>query len=114
VLFGSSGTVLAINVLTLGLLAYGGISGDLALTAIAVYVQALAGANSYTAFDDANAYLSFAAVAVPKILELDAQLDAGDGPKPALTASPVLPPKACGSAIPAPNATRSAASTGWT
>jgi ATP-binding cassette subfamily B protein len=91
VLFGSSGTVLAINVLTLGLLAYGGISGDLTLTAIAVYVQALAGANSYTAFDDSNAYLSFAAVAVPKILELDSQLDAG-GPKPSLTARPILPP----------------------
>ncbi|WP_460526042.1 ABC transporter ATP-binding protein [Flindersiella endophytica] len=92
VLFGSSGTVLAINVLTLGLLAYGGISGDLALTAIAVYVQALAGANSYTAFDDSNAYLSFAAVAVPKILELDAQLDAGTPRPPTLTASPAPPP----------------------
>jgi ATP-binding cassette, subfamily B, bacterial len=32
-------------------------------------------ANGYTAFNDDNAYLSFAALAVPKILELDAKLE---------------------------------------
>jgi ATP-binding cassette, subfamily B, bacterial len=91
VLFGSSGTVVAINVLTLGLMAYSAIRGDLALTALAVYVQALAGANSYTAFDDSNAYLSFAAVAVPKLLSLDAQL-AAERPAIATTKTRQLPP----------------------
>jgi ATP-binding cassette, subfamily B, bacterial len=75
VLFGTSGAVTAINLASYGLLAWAAIRGDLSLAALAVYTQALAGANGYTAFDDANAHLSFAAISVPKILELDGELE---------------------------------------
>jgi ABC-type multidrug transport system fused ATPase/permease subunit len=81
VVFGSSGTVLAINLVSYGLLAYAATRGDLGLAALAVYAQALAGANLFMAFDDHNAYLSYAAVAVPRILDLDRRLvdDRGTG-----------------------------------
>jgi ABC-type multidrug transport system fused ATPase/permease subunit len=81
VVFGASGVVLLINVLSYGLLAYAATRGDLSLAAVAVYTQALAGANLYAAFDDHNAYLSFAAVSVPKMLELDRRLAAGQRPR---------------------------------
>lgn len=74
VLFGTAATVTAINVLSYGLLVWAAIQGDLSLAALAVYTQALGMANSYTAFDDHNAHLSFAAVSVPKVLGLDARL----------------------------------------
>jgi ABC-type multidrug transport system fused ATPase/permease subunit len=77
VVFGSSGAVLAINLLSYGLLAYAATRGELGLAAVAVYTQALVRANAYTAFDDQNAHLSYAAVSVPKILDLDRQLAAG-------------------------------------
>jgi ABC-type multidrug transport system fused ATPase/permease subunit len=76
VLFGASGAVLAINLLSFGLLAYAATRGDLSLAALAVFTQALAGANTFMAFDDHNAYLSYAAVSVPKILDLDRRLAA--------------------------------------
>jgi ABC-type multidrug transport system fused ATPase/permease subunit len=78
--FGASGTVLAINILSYGLLAFAATRGDLSLAALAVYTQALAGANLYAAFDDHNAYLSFAAVSVPKMLDLDRRLAARQRP----------------------------------
>jgi ABC-type multidrug transport system fused ATPase/permease subunit len=77
VVLGSSGTVLAINLVSYGLLAYAATRGDLGLAALAVFTQALAGANLFMAFDDHNAYLSYAAVAVPRILDLDRRLTAG-------------------------------------
>lgn len=83
VLFGSSGAVLVINLISYGLLAYAATRGDLSLAAVAVYTQALANANVYTAFDDHNAYLSFAAVSVPKMLHLDRTLAAEERPRPA-------------------------------
>lgn len=76
VLFGTTGAVAAINLLSYGLLVWAAILGDLGLAALAVYTQALSMANSYTAFDDHNAFLSFAAVSVPKVLGLDARLEA--------------------------------------
>lgn len=76
VLFGASGAVLAINLLSFGLLAYAATRGDLSLAALAVFTQALTGANTFMAFDDHNAYLSYAAVSVPKILDLDRRLAA--------------------------------------
>jgi ATP-binding cassette, subfamily B, bacterial len=78
ILAATSGTVLVINVISYGLLAYAATRGDLGLAAVAVYTQALAGANLYAAFDDHNAYLSYAAVSVPKMLDLDRQLAAGE------------------------------------
>lgn len=74
VVFGSTGAIIAVNLISFGLLTWAAIRGDLPLAALAVYIQALLQANRYTAFDDSNANLSFAAVTVPKILELDGKL----------------------------------------
>ncbi|HWI64705.1 MAG TPA: ABC transporter ATP-binding protein/permease, partial [Symbiobacteriaceae bacterium] len=79
ILFGTSGTVMVINLFSYGVLIWAAVQGELSLAAMAVYAQALAGANGFTAFDDDNANLSFAAVSVPKILDLDDQLR-GAGP----------------------------------
>ncbi|MEQ7123476.1 ATP-binding cassette domain-containing protein [Actinopolymorpha sp. B11F2] len=73
-LFGSTGAVLVLNLASYGLLAWAATRGDLALGALAVYAQALNGANAYAAFNDGNAHLSFAAVVVPRLLELDERL----------------------------------------
>ncbi|MEV4263881.1 ABC transporter ATP-binding protein [Kribbella sp. NPDC049584] len=72
-------TIVLLNVGSYGLLAFAGARGDLALGALAVYLQALSAANGYPAFSDANAHLAFATVSVPKVLELDGRLVA-DGP----------------------------------
>ncbi len=73
-LFGSTGAVLVLNLVSYGLLAWAAARGDLALAALAVYTQALAGANAYAAFNDGNAHLSYAAVVVPRVLELEERL----------------------------------------
>ncbi|MDG4830672.1 ATP-binding cassette domain-containing protein [Solwaraspora sp. WMMD1047] len=83
--FGTTGTIVAVNALSYGLLVWAAIRGDLGLAALAVYTQALAMANSYTAFDDHNAILSFAAITVPKVLDLDDRLT----PAPAADPDPV-------------------------
>jgi ATP-binding cassette, subfamily B, bacterial len=75
IVFGTSGAVTAINLVSFGLLAWAATRGDLSLAALAVFTQALFRANGYTAFNDDNAHLSFAAVLVPKILELDDLLE---------------------------------------
>jgi ATP-binding cassette, subfamily B, bacterial len=82
VLVATSGAVLVINLISYGLLAYAATRGDLSLAAVAVYTQALAGANLYAAFDDHNAYLSYAAVSVPRMLDLDRRLAAAGAPRP--------------------------------
>jgi ATP-binding cassette, subfamily B, bacterial len=73
-LLGSTGAVLVLNLASYGLLAWSAARGDIALGALAVYTQALAGVNAYAAFNDGNAHLSFAAVTVPRLLALDARL----------------------------------------
>lgn len=75
VIFGTSGVIVAINLVSYGLLAWAAIEGDLSLAALAVFTHALFQANVFTAFNDENANLSFAAGTVPKVLELDSQLD---------------------------------------
>ncbi|WP_422769357.1 ABC transporter ATP-binding protein [Plantactinospora sp. WMMC1484] len=72
--FGATGAILLVNLLSYGLLVYAAARGDLGVGALAVYVQALTMANVYTAFDDQNAYLSFAADSVPRLLRLDERL----------------------------------------
>jgi ATP-binding cassette, subfamily B, bacterial len=74
VVFGASGTVVAMNLVSYALLAWAATRGDVSLAALAVFIRALYYANGYTAFNDDNAHLSFAAVTVPKVLELDARL----------------------------------------
>jgi len=70
----SSGAVTLMNLASFGLLAWSAARGDLSLAALAVYTQAVLGANGYRAFDDANANLAFAAVAVPSLLQLEQRL----------------------------------------
>ncbi len=72
--FGCTGTLTAINFLSYGLLAWAAAHGELGLAGLAVYTQALGLANNYTAFDDQNAFLSFAAVSVPKVMDLSARV----------------------------------------
>lgn len=74
VLWLPTGAVVAVNLGTYGLLAWAAVRGDLSLGALAVYAQATVSANSFRAFDDANMVLSQAAVAVPKVLELERRL----------------------------------------
>ncbi len=82
-LFAVGGAVLAIivvNTLSYGLLVWSGIGlgpfTPLSLAAVAVFVQALAGANSFMAFDDDNAFLAAASILVPKVLAMSDRLDA--------------------------------------
>lgn len=87
--------VAAINLLSFGLLAWAGARGELALGALAVYVQATLAAGGLRAFDDANMILSNAAAAVPRVVELQNRLAGerrgansglpGDAPRHAIT-----------------------------
>ena len=90
VVFGATGTIAGVNILSYGLLAWAAARHDLSLAALAVYTQALALANNYTAFDDQNAYLSFAAASVPRVLGLDERI--GATPRPAAQVPLELPP----------------------
>lgn len=90
VVLGATGTIAAVNVLSYGLLAWAAARHDLGLAALAVYTQALALANNYTAFDDQNAYLSFAAASVPRVLGLDERV--GAAPRPAAGLAHEPPP----------------------
>ncbi|HVX46992.1 MAG TPA: ABC transporter ATP-binding protein [Mycobacteriales bacterium] len=68
------GTILVLNLASYGLLAHAAATGDISLAALAVFTQAMTSVNTFTAFDDSNAHLSYAAVAVPKVLELENSL----------------------------------------
>lgn len=94
VLWTTSGTLLVVNLASYALLAVAGAHGNISLAALAVFTQAMAGVNSFLAFDDDNAALAFGVTTVPKVLALDAALH-GSG---ALT-TPV--PPGPGAAIPA-------------
>jgi ATP-binding cassette, subfamily B, bacterial len=75
VVFGTSGVIMILNLLSFSLLAWAAVQGNLSLAALAVFIQALLGVNGYMAFNDSNAHISFAAVTVPKVLELDGMLE---------------------------------------
>lgn len=75
VLWLPTSTVIALNLLSLGLLASAAMRGDLALGMLVVYVQATLAASNFRAFDDANMILSHAAVNVPRVLALERRLD---------------------------------------
>jgi ATP-binding cassette, subfamily B, bacterial len=77
IIFGTSGAVISINLISYGMLAWAAIRGDISLAALAIFIQALYYANGYTAFNDDNANLSFAAVSVPKVFELNQMLQSG-------------------------------------
>ena len=75
----SSATVALVNLGSFGLLAWAAARGEIGLAALAVYTQAVVGANGYRAFDDANADLAFAATAVPSVLQLEQRLTVEEG-----------------------------------
>jgi len=81
VVFGATGAVILINLLSYGLLAWSAARGELNLGALAVFLQALVRANGYSAFNDSNAYLSFGVVTIPKILALDEKLKRDEKPQ---------------------------------
>jgi ATP-binding cassette subfamily B protein len=87
VVLGSTGALAVVNALSYGLLAWAAVRHDLGLAGLAVYTQALSLANNYTAFDDQNAYLSFAAASVPKVLGLSDRVAAA----PRVSPGPELP-----------------------
>ena len=64
----SAAVVVGINLGSYALLAYAALRGDIALGALAVFVGAVQGASGFRAFDDPNAHLAYAAVAVPSLL----------------------------------------------
>ncbi len=80
VVLGSTGAIAAVNLLSFGLLAWAAVHQDLGLAGLAVYAQALMLANDYTAFDDHNAYLSFAAASVPRVMDLGAHIGTAAAP----------------------------------
>jgi ATP-binding cassette subfamily B protein len=91
----SVAVVVAMNLGAYALLAYAALRGDVALGALAVYISAVQRASGFRAFDDPNAHLAYAAVAVPSLLELEQRLAV---PDPAATratratrATPVTP-----------------------
>ncbi|GAB3741853.1 ABC transporter ATP-binding protein [Microlunatus parietis] len=80
---GSVLAIIVVDTLSYGLLVAAGLGvgpgpGQLSLAAVAVFVQALAGVNSFMAFDDDNAHLAAAALLVPKVLAMSDRLDAAD------------------------------------
>ncbi|MED7954973.1 ABC transporter ATP-binding protein [Kitasatospora sp. NPDC058406] len=79
VVLGATGTIALVNLVSYGVLAWAAVHHDIGLGSVAVFTQALALANNYTAFDDNNAYLSFAGAAVPQVLGLDERLSASSG-----------------------------------
>ena len=89
VVLGAAGSVALVNLVSYGMLAWAAVHHDIGLGAVAVYAQALALANNYTAFDDNNAYLSFAGAAVPRVLGLDERLSVAEPPRQRLGELPV-------------------------
>ncbi len=85
--------VAAMNLTSFSLLAAAAARGEIALDALAIYIQATIGASFFRAFDDANMILANATVAVPRALALEQRLVAptsagaplaGDAPRDAI------------------------------
>jgi ATP-binding cassette, subfamily B, bacterial len=79
--------MVAINLVSYGALAWAASHGDLGLGGLAVYTQALAGANSFRAFGNDNAIVALGAVAVPSVLQAGERLRPARDP----AARPVQP-----------------------
>ncbi len=91
VVFGATGTITVVNLLSYGVLVWAAVNQDIGLAALAVYIQALSLANNYTAFDDQNAYLAFAAASVPKVVGLSTRIDSGARTRPRADLPETLP-----------------------
>jgi ABC-type multidrug transport system fused ATPase/permease subunit len=79
VVLGATGAIAGVNLVSYAVLVWAAVHHDLGLAGLAVYTQALALANNYTAFDDANAHLSFAAASVPRVMDLDTHAGPASG-----------------------------------
>jgi ATP-binding cassette subfamily B protein len=79
IVLGATGAIAVVNLLSYVLLVWAAVHQDLGLTGLAVFIQALTLANNYTAFDDQNAHLAFAASSVPRVLDLGAHIDSLSG-----------------------------------
>ncbi len=90
----SAGVVVAMNLGAYALLAYAALRGDLTLAALAVYISAVQTASGFRAFDDPNAHLAYAAVALPSLLELERRLQAPDEAASAAPLDPAAPREA--------------------
>jgi ATP-binding cassette subfamily B protein len=89
VVLGAAGAITTINLLSFAVLIWAAVHHHLGLAGLAVYTQAVLLANNYTAFDDANAHLSFAAASVPKVMALGTHI--GSEPATAAGRSAALP-----------------------
>ena len=87
--------VFAMNAAAYALLVYAALRGDLTLAALVVYVRATQEASAFRAFDDPNAHLAYAAVALPSLFELERLV----APSPAAAPRVALPPDAPAHAI---------------
>ena len=87
--------VLAMNAAAYALLVFAALRGDLTLAALVVYVRATQEASGFRAFDDPNAHLAYAAVALPSLIELERRL----GPPSAQTPRTALQPASPAHAI---------------
>jgi ABC-type multidrug transport system fused ATPase/permease subunit len=74
VLWVATAVIALANFGAFALLVRAAIVGDLTLAALAVYTRAILDASAFRAFDDPNADLAYAAVAVPSLLELEQRL----------------------------------------
>jgi ATP-binding cassette, subfamily B, bacterial len=93
----STAVVVGINLASYVLLAYAALRGDIALAALAVYAGSVQAASFFRAFDDPNAHLAYAAVAVPSLLDLERRLAPPPGPAsppPLVALSPDAPRQA--------------------
>jgi len=97
VLWLSTGAVGLFNLFTLTLLAWAAVQGNVSLAALAVYLNAVQGANAFAAFDDVNSRLAYATVAVPSIVALERRLAAP--PRAERAPARSLPPDAPHEAI---------------
>jgi len=88
----STAAVTALNLGSFGALAWAATRGEIGLAALAVYTQALLGANNFRAFDDVNTHLAYAAVSVPSLLALERRL--AEAHSVAALPSRLLPPDA--------------------
>ncbi|GAB3645809.1 ABC transporter ATP-binding protein [Glycomyces tarimensis] len=75
---GVIGTLLALTVVTTVALVDAGLSGLVGFGALAVYAVALQGMFHFSAFDDVAAFVSFGTLPIPKVLDLDERLEAGE------------------------------------
>ncbi len=87
VLWLSTGVVGVFNLCALALLAWAAVQGNLSLAALAVYLNAIQGANGFQAFDDVNRRLAYGTIAIPSVVDLERRLAQRPSGEPSGTAA---------------------------